>query len=97
METYSSTYQDVQPVSNLDSQTSIGNTPIILNLASTSAITNLDFSKYPGYIYSLPTERPRNGWIWAHRHDILHITAIKKMANRNVDGCVGYICTIINH
>ncbi len=78
IETCSSTYQDAQLVSNLHSQTSIGNTPIILNLASSPAITNLDFSKYPGYIYSPPTGRPRNGSIWAHGHDIQHITAIKK-------------------
>ncbi len=31
MKTFSSTYQDAQPVSNLHSQTSIGNTPIIFN------------------------------------------------------------------
>ncbi len=78
METGSSTYQDAQLASNLHSQTSIGNTPIILNLASPPAITKLDFSKYPGYIYSPPKKRPRNRWIWAHGHDIQHITAIKK-------------------
>ncbi len=78
MKTCFSTYQDAQPFSNLDCQTSIGNTPIILNLASPPAITNLDFLKYPGYIDSPPTRRPRNRWIWAHRHDIQHITAMKK-------------------
>ncbi len=61
METCSSTYQDAQPVSNLHSQISIGNTPIILNLTSPPAITNLDFSKYQRYIYLPPTGRPRNG------------------------------------
>ncbi len=45
METCPNTYQDAQPVSNLHSQSFIGNTPIILNLASPPAITNLDFSK----------------------------------------------------
>ncbi len=78
METCSGIYQDAQPVSNLHSQTSIGNTSIILNLASPLAITNLDFSKYPGYIYSPRTVRPRNGWIWAHGHDIQHITGNPK-------------------
>ncbi len=60
MKTCSSTYQDAKPVSNPHSRTSIGNTSIILNLASPPAITYLDFSKYPGYIYSPPTGKPRN-------------------------------------
>ena len=47
VETRSSTHQDTQPVSTL-SQTAIGNTPVVLNLASPPAITDLDFSKYPG-------------------------------------------------
>ncbi len=78
MKTCSSTYHDAQPVSNLYSQTSIGNTPIILNLASPPAITNLDFLKYLEYIYSPPTGRPKNRWIWAHGHNIQHITTIQK-------------------
>ncbi len=69
MKTCSNTHQDTQSFSTL-SQTAIGNTPVILNLASPPAITDLDFSKYPEYIYSLPTGTPRNGWIWAHRHEL---------------------------
>ena len=69
VKTCSSTHQDTQPFSTL-SQTAIGNTPVVLNLASPPAITDLDFSKYPGYIYSPPTGRPRNGWIWAHGHEL---------------------------
>ena len=58
VDTRSSTHQDTQPVSILDSQTAIGNTLVVLNLASPPAITDLDFSKYPGYIYSPPLEDP---------------------------------------
>ncbi len=40
--------------------------PAVVPLAQEVTATSLDFSKYPDYIYSAPTGRPRNGWIWAH-------------------------------
>lgn len=52
--------------------------PVVVHLAPAVTTTNLDFSKYPDYIYSTPTGRPRNGWIWAHGYDIQHLRGVKK-------------------
>lgn len=51
-------------------------------LASTEkkdeATATLNFAKFPGYSYSLPTKRPREGWIWKHGYDIQHMAEVKR-------------------
>lgn len=49
--TYSSTDQDTQSVLILNFQTAISNISVVFNLVSLPAITNINFSKYPRYIY----------------------------------------------
>lgn len=38
----------------------------------------MDFSKFPSYVYAVPTGRPRDGWIWKHGHDIQQLTGKKR-------------------
>ncbi len=52
--------------------------PAVVPLAPEVTTTSLDFSKYLDYVYSAPTGRPRNGWIWAHGYDIQHLRGVKK-------------------
>ena len=54
---------------------------VVVPLAPAVTTTSLDFSKYPDYVYSAPTGRPRNGWIWAHGYDIQHLRGVKKNGN----------------
>lgn len=41
---------------------------------------SLDLSKFPGWVYSEPTGRARNGWIWGHGYDI------QKVGSRQSNG-----------
>ncbi len=52
--------------------------PAVVPLAPEVTTTSLDFSKYPDYVYSAPTDRPQNGWIWAHGYDIQRLRGVKK-------------------
>lgn len=51
---------------------------IVTHLAPLVTTTTLNCSKYSDYVYSIPTGRPQNGWIWAHNYDIQHLRVVKK-------------------
>ena len=59
----------------------------------------MDFSKFPSYIYAVPTGRPRDGWIWKYGHDIQHLTEKKrggKAKRRLVCKICKRICVVQN-
>lgn len=61
---FPSTYSDVVTDGNV---VEIGNIPLE---EKNDTDHTLDLTKFPGYIYSEPTKRPRHGWIWVYGHDI---------------------------
>lgn len=55
---------------------------IVVLLAPIVTDMVLEISKYPNYLYSTPTDRPWNGWIWVYGFDIQYLKGVKK--NRKV-------------
>lgn len=64
------------PKSRATLPSTISQLAVIIPLSPVMTIMTLDISKYPNYVYSTPTGRPKNGKIWAHGYDIQHLKGV---------------------